>query len=118
MQPIKQAPNADMIDTNTGKPVSESPENAQYNILPESVTGIKPVIAPALQAKMDAKKNAIAPVAPVVPTETIVPVETVPEVVPTEVKAETVTTPTEVKTEVTDIEKNAQATGVAYTMEN
>jgi hypothetical protein len=52
-----------MIDTNTGKPVSESPENAQYNILPESVTGIKPnvvgqpVISPALQAKMDAKKN-------------------------------------------------------------
>jgi hypothetical protein len=99
---------------------TKTAEQAQYDILPESVTGIKPVIAPALQAKMDAKKNAIAPVAPVVPTETIVPVETTPtpEVVPTEVKAETVTTPTEVKTEVTDIEKNAQTTGVAYTMEN
>jgi hypothetical protein len=50
-----------MIDTNTGKPVSESSENAQYNILPENVTGVKPnvgqpVISPALQAKMDARK--------------------------------------------------------------
>lgn len=107
MQPIVQTPNPDMIDTSTGKPVSESPENAQYNILPESVTGVK--VSPTLQAKIDAKKNAPA----VVPTETIAPVDTAVEtpVVPTEgVKAETVTTPTEVKTEVTDIEKNAQAT--------
>lgn len=87
-------------------------------ILPESVTGIKSnvVITPAMQAKIDAKKNPT----PIVQTETIAPVETTPtpEVVPTEVKTETTTTPTEVKTEVTDIEKNAQATGVAYTMEN
>jgi hypothetical protein len=116
-QPIKPVVNENTIDTNTGKPVSESTENAQYNILPESVTGIKPTITPALQAKIDAKKNWV--VSAVVPTETIAPVETAtPEVVPTEVKAETVTTPTEVKTEVTDIEKNAQATGVEYTMQN
>ena len=73
-------------------------------------------MTPAMQAKIDAKKNPT----PIVPTETIAPAETTPtpEVVPTEVKTETTTTPTEVKTEVTDIEKNAQATGVAYTMEN
>lgn len=99
-------------------PVSTAEAETQGNaILPESVTGIKSnvVITPAMQAKIDAKKNP----APIVPNETIAPVETTPTpVVPTEVKTETVTTPTEVKTEVTDIEKNAQATGVAYTMEN
>lgn len=114
VQPIVQTPNPDMIDTSTGKPVSESPENAQYNILPENVTGVK--VSPTLQAKIDAKKNP-----PAVVPETIAPVENKPveTVVPTEaVKTETVTTPTEVKTEVTDIEKNAQATGVEYTMQN
>ncbi len=104
-------PEANMVSTAE----AETQGNA---ILPESVTGIKSnvVITPAMQAKIDAKKNP----APVVQTETIAPVQTTPtpEVVPTEVKTETATTPTEVKTEVTDIEKNAQATGVAYTMEN
>ena len=53
-QPIVQTPNPDIIDTSTGKPVSESPENAQYNILPENVTGVK--VSPTLQAKIDARK--------------------------------------------------------------
>ncbi len=58
-----------MIDTNTGKPVSESSENAQYNILPENVTGVK--VSPTLQAKIDAKKNGVAPeTAPVQPSDT------------------------------------------------
>lgn len=99
-------PEANMVST-------AEAETQAINILPESVTGVK--VTPFMQAKIDAKKNPT----PVVPTETIAPVETpTPEVVPTEVKTETVTTPTEVKTEVTDIEKNAQATGVAYTMQN
>ena len=117
MQPIVQTPNPNMIDTNTGKPVSESSENAHYNILPESVTGVK--VSPTLQAKIDAKKNGTPAVVPteVAPVENK-PVETVVETPATEVKTETVTTPTEVKTEVTDIEKQAQATGVAYTMQN
>lgn len=54
-----------MIDTNTGKPVSESSENAQYNILPENVTGVK--VSPTLQAKIDAKKNGVVPTEPTAP---------------------------------------------------
>lgn len=42
VQPITQAVNPNTIDTSTGKPVSESPENVQYSILPENVTGVKP----------------------------------------------------------------------------
>ena len=98
-------------------PVSTAEAETQaINILPESVTGVK--VTPFMQAKIDAKKNGTPAV---VPTETIAPVENKPvetPIVPTEVKAETVTAPTEVKTEVSDIEKNAQATGVEYTMQN
>lgn len=121
-KPVQTQPNQNTIDTSTGKPVSESPENAQYNILPESVTGIKPFISPALQAKIDAKNAPTPTPAPAV-VETA-PVETTPAAVtPEPVKTETVNT---VKTETTptgevvvsDVEKQAQATGIPYTMEN
>ena len=53
------------------------------------------------------------------PVETA-PVPTpAPAPVPTNVQeVKTTTTPTEVKTEVSDVEKQAQATGMQYTMEN
>lgn len=108
----------------TNQPISA--EEQQFNILPESVTWVKPYISPTLQAKIDAKKTPVTPVQPTpapVTTEEVVtpvvepvkPVETKPvEVAP--VAPAPVTTP--VTPELTDIEKQAQATWVKYTMVN
>lgn len=82
--------------------------------LPESVTWVKPYVSPTLQAKIDAKKPPVTPVqpppAPVTTEEVKTPV--VEPVKPVETK------PVEVPPVLTDAEKQAQATGVKYSMVN
>jgi hypothetical protein len=96
----------------TNKPLSA--EEQQFNILPESVTWVKPYISPTLQAKIDSKKTPVTPVqttpAPVTTEEVVTPV--VEPIKPVETK------PVEVAPVLTDVEKQAQATGVKYAMVN
>ena len=76
----------------------------------QPVEPVKPFISPALQAKMDAKK----PVQPVIQPVTPAPiVEETKTVIEPAKPIEPVKTP-----EISDVEKNAQASGVKYAMQN
>lgn len=117
----------------TGNPVVQATPNQEIKVWGDGI-GItqsnKPFISPTLQSRIDAKNAPVTPVAPtpapVIPepvvtpvVEPVKPVETVQPIVPLETKVEPVKTEpvAPIKpVEITDAEKNAQSTGVKYTM--